>query len=161
MSNNLQIATNYDIIVIEGEVIRMSTFQDLTGQQFGYWIVKEYLGHSKWLCKCECGTEKAVRGQSLREGKSVSCGCKKVDILREKGLLVKPRPIKDITGQKFGYLTAIKRLKRDKRGSIWLCVCECGKEKEVSLSDLSSGATKSCGCKIGELRRNTYKIRVE
>ncbi len=28
-----------------------------------------------WLCRCECGTEKEVRGSDLRRGAQVSCGC--------------------------------------------------------------------------------------
>lgn len=126
---------------------------DLTGKKFGSWTVEEYLGHQKWLCKCECGTTKEVGGQSLRDGKSTSCGCKRIDILREKGLFVKPRPLRDITEQTFGYLTALERVEDERKGSYWLCRCVCGKKKIVNLSDLASGATKSCGCKIGELRR--------
>ena len=28
----------------------------------------------------------------------------------------------------------------------WLCECICGKEKEVSLANLTSGRSQSCGC---------------
>ena len=50
----------------------------------------------------------------------------------------------DITGQKFGHLTAVEFLGIDKR-SMWRCACSCGKETVVSLSALRSGNTKSCG----------------
>lgn len=54
----------------------------------------------------------------------------------------------DITGEPFGKLTAIKMLDRrdSSRSSIWLCRCECGNTTEVSLSNLRSGGTTSCGC---------------
>lgn len=48
---------------------------DLTGLRFGRWAVIQYLGTEKWLCKCDCGTVREVKGRSLREGKSQSCGC--------------------------------------------------------------------------------------
>lgn len=52
---------------------------DLTGQRFGSLTVIERAenrnGRPYWLCKCDCGTIKEVRGQHLRYGKIVSCGC--------------------------------------------------------------------------------------
>lgn len=51
----------------------------------------------------------------------------------------------DLTGQKFGRLTVISRVKRD-LGSWWLCRCECGTEKVVAASSLKAGHSKSCGC---------------
>lgn len=55
--------------------------KDLTGKTFGKLIV---LGQDKenpsqkysyWLCKCECGTIKSIRGCSLTSGRQISCGC--------------------------------------------------------------------------------------
>ena len=51
----------------------------------------------------------------------------------------------DITGQKFGKLTAIKKVGIKNNNSVWLCKCDCGCEKEITLSHLRQG-TKSCGC---------------
>lgn len=52
---------------------------DLTGQRFGSLTVIERAenrnGMSYWLCKCDCGTIKEVRGQHLRYGEIISCGC--------------------------------------------------------------------------------------
>lgn len=61
-------------------------------------------------------------------------------------------PMKDITGKRFGRLTAIKHdgwytnEKSKKRHSRWLCSCECGNEKNIDLSHLLRGSTQSCGC---------------
>ena len=57
----------------------------------------------------------------------------------------KGRQYRDITGQKFGLLTAIKRVNKKGVG-MWLCECECGNETIVTLGNLTSGGTKSCGC---------------
>ena len=64
--------------------------------------------------------------------------------------------VKDITGQKFGRLTAIKIIgfKEDKNGNkraVWLCKCDCGNLAEICGTDLRSGHTKSCGCIHNEM----------
>ncbi len=48
---------------------------DLTGKKLGRWTVKQYVGGkgSKWTCVCECGYEKDVAGQTLRNGMSTGC----------------------------------------------------------------------------------------
>jgi hypothetical protein len=63
----------------------MSTSIDLTGHQYGRWLVKQRAGSDKhgnaaWACVCECGTRKIVSAMYLRSGHSQSRGC----LLREK-----------------------------------------------------------------------------
>lgn len=54
---------------------------------------------------------------------------------------------KDITGQKFGRLTAVEPVRSEKGvGVIWRCRCDCGGEKEAPVSRLTRGTTRSCGC---------------
>ena len=53
---------------------------DMAGKQFGKWTVLRRGGTSAtrkalWLCRCECGKESLVDGDSLRRGGSKSCGC--------------------------------------------------------------------------------------
>ena len=56
----------------------------------------------------------------------------------------------DISGQKYGRLTALYRLHNyHKNGTYWLCVCDCGNLSEVNIKDLRKGNTKSCGCLRG------------
>lgn len=52
----------------------------------------------------------------------------------------------DLTGQKFGKLTVIKKDGYKGKRIAWLCLCECEKEIIVSGSNLVTGHTKSCGC---------------
>ena len=53
----------------------------------------------------------------------------------------------DLTGQRFGKLTAIKPDHSDnKRGWWWLCHCDCGNTKIIPSGNLRSGSTISCGC---------------
>lgn len=58
----------------------MGKLIDLTGQRFGKWIVLQKVSKPNdtsacWLCRCDCGNTKIVRGKDLRYGKSKSCGC--------------------------------------------------------------------------------------
>lgn len=52
----------------------------------------------------------------------------------------------DLAGQKFNFLTAIKRVENNEKKTQWLCMCDCGNEKVVSAGELKSGKVKSCGC---------------
>lgn len=61
---------------------------DMCGQKFGRWHVLERAetpayeknqGRAYWLCRCECGTERVVRGNGLRNGSTLSCGCLQVE----------------------------------------------------------------------------------
>lgn len=53
----------------------------------------------------------------------------------------------DITGQKFGKLTALECVgKLNGKTYSWKCQCECGNITIVDGSSLRSGNTKSCGC---------------
>lgn len=57
----------------------MSKLIDLTGQKFGRLTVLKIdkkVGRTYyWLCQCECGNLKVVRGSHLKSGKIQSCRC--------------------------------------------------------------------------------------
>ena len=60
-----------------------------------------------------------------------------------------PRKREDLTGRKFGKLTVIGYDRTNRNGdSYWLCKCDCGNPKIVSVirTSLTSSSTKSCGC---------------
>ncbi|WP_425128151.1 HNH endonuclease [Burkholderia pseudomallei] len=60
------------------------------------------------------------------------------------------RLARDLTGRKFGRLTAIERAGRSEEGVIlWKCTCECGGNKVVRSTYLLQGNTLSCGCARG------------
>ena len=54
----------------------------------------------------------------------------------------------DITGQRFGRLTAISPInKRASNGNVrWKCKCDCGNIIYPTMSNLKRGHTTSCGC---------------
>lgn len=66
----------------------------------------------------------------------------------------------DLTGKKFGRLTAIKdSRKRIGTFVVWECICSCGNTKLVSSRSLLSGNVASCGCyqKQSRYERSHYK----
>ena len=53
-------------------------FKDLTGASIGRWTVLHIVAGvspTRWLCRCQCGTIKAVPRAGLMAGSSNSCGC--------------------------------------------------------------------------------------
>lgn len=55
--------------------------------------------------------------------------------------------MKDMTGKKIGKLYVEEYIGSDKiKGRMYLCLCDCGMDRVLSKSDLSS--YKSCGCNL-------------
>lgn len=53
----------------------------------------------------------------------------------------------DLTGQKFGRLTVLRKDFSKKEGhAYWICQCECGNIISVRSNNLKNGNTNSCGC---------------
>jgi len=134
-------------------------FVDLTGRQFGELTVIKRLENgiygTRWLCKCSCGEEYAVRGTLLVNGHRTHCNSKKH---------TKNYAYTDITGQKFDMLTALYPLqdKRERGSVIWHCRCDCGNEIDVSYNALMYTKHKSCGCRKKEHNENlrTYLTHI-
>ena len=53
----------------------------------------------------------------------------------------------DLTGQRFGRLTVVERVKSPYgTNAFWRCRCDCGNEVVVIGTSLRRGESKSCGC---------------
>ncbi|MDQ3747962.1 MAG: HNH endonuclease [Acidobacteriota bacterium] len=87
-----------------------------------------------WLFRCDCGNEKEINYHSVRYGAIKSCGC------------LRFAKADNIAGQKFGKLTAIKRVANRGKKTFWLFRCDCGNEKELNKTVVVRGDSKSCGC---------------
>lgn len=93
-----------------------------------------------YLCKCECGNEKEIRGSHLSSGSIQSCGC----LRKEK---ISQLRTDDLTGQIFGKLTVLERdFEKTGSNAYWICQCKCGNITTVRGADLKQGHTRSCGC---------------
>lgn len=118
-----------------GEYICQPNFIDITNKKFGKLtairIVKINL-HYSWELLCECG-EKIIRDYGdLREGSS----CGKTECISG---------FKNIAGQKFGKLTAIKFTHID-NGAHWDFECSCGNQVNLFAQNVILQRTQSCGC---------------
>lgn len=101
-----------------------------------------------WLCQCECGNQKIVRGADLRSGGTRSCGC-----------LYGQHSIKQEIGNRYGRLVVLEQTQKRDNGSVcWLCQCDCGNKVIVSGDSLRSGDTKSCGCLVKDRSREINSI---
>lgn len=118
---------------------------DLAGQQFGLLTAVEPTeerrnGNVVWKCDCACGNTAYVSSILLKNGHTKSCGCLRLN---------------DLSGQKFGLLTAVRPTEIRKKGIVvWECHCDCGNTTFVRAKDLNSGHTKSCGCLQKEKAKN-------
>lgn len=118
----------------------MGNIKDLTGNRIGHLLIlkrKREYNRTYYLCKCDCGKEIWIRADNLTKKNNVAnCGCKKEYVRYN-----------DVSNKKFGLLTAINIVGNSKNnGYVWNCKCDCGNYKKVSLSNLVSGRTTSCGC---------------
>ena len=148
----------------------MSKKIDLTGQKFGRLLVSEQANnlktpngrsHVAWNCICDCGNKIIVRGDCLRNGHTVSCGCKQ----RENRLLGGKSRILDLVGKRFGKLTVIKDSgNRSPSGDvIWLCQCDCGNQTNVIGNNLTRKkyGTISCGCSHSQGEEKISQILIQ
>lgn len=123
------------------------------GNKYGALIViaeeRDKNGRSAWLCQCDCGNTKVVRGSDLRSGRITSCGCRS-NIINKRSL--------DITNQRFGYLTAIKYEYSKNNKRYWSFQCDCGEIIYKPIGDVISGHTSSCGCQYLDLQSKSHII---
>lgn len=132
---------------------------DLTGQTFGKLTVlsraENFHGSTMWNCRCECGTERAIRSWALIHGETRTCGCARFEKTEKKR---KPR-FKNITGKVFGKLTALRRLEKPKgKKGLWLCRCECGGTREANYTELNIGRVEHCGCQKANCGRRVIDL---
>lgn len=68
----------------------------------------------------------------------------------------------DLAGQRFGWLTVVRRAGSDRHGkTLWLCQCGCGEQKLVARQHLQTGHVKSCGCKNRMMKATIGRTRRE
>lgn len=53
----------------------------------------------------------------------------------------------DLTGKRFGFLTALERVPERKNGQAyrWICKCDCGSVRDYNYASLTQGKSTTCG----------------
>lgn len=131
---------------------------DETGNKYGDLVVikraENHIGPNgkskvQWLCKCSCGNEIITLGDSLRGGRTKSCGkCGRNIRNREEA---SDNLTKEMIGKTYGFLRVLKlgryeNTSENKRRRKVICECLlCGDTIEVRTNYLKSGDTTSCG----------------
>jgi hypothetical protein len=112
---------------------RLSNVIELTGIKFGRLLVIKYAGldqykNALWLCKCDCGEKVIKKGATLRDGRTQSCGCLKLEMntadmpnRRKKDIVEKTSlgKIKSTNNQK-NNTSGHKGVSRHSRGDKWV-----------------------------------------
>lgn len=67
----------------------MNKSHNIKGERFNRLVAIEYMYRdkgksSRWLCRCDCGKEISVEIASLRSGNTQSCGCLRLERVRDK-----------------------------------------------------------------------------
>lgn len=85
------------------------TIENLIGRKFGkltvweraedYIVPKTKQHQFCWLCQCECGNQKVVRGSTLKNGKTTSCGCVHKEVVKKIGIKNKKTNNYDLSGE--------------------------------------------------------------
>ena len=119
------------------------------GTQFGRLTVIKLLDKKirkgrVYLCQCSCGNVCEKTAQALRNDGTKSCGCLARELSAKR---IGERSIRDLTGQRFGKLTALEMTEQRNFGAVvWKCQCDCGNIIYVPSKRLQCGDTQSCGC---------------
>ena len=113
---------------------KSTKYDYIIGNKYGSLTVLEYVGKSKFRCKCDCGNETIADGESLLNGRRKSCGKCKPEEER-----------KELIGKRFGKLTVTSFAYSKDNRLYWNCVCDCGNTCVASGQRLRNGKTDDCG----------------
>lgn len=120
-------------------------------RRFGRLVVLSYAGRNKydsilWKCRCDCGAIVRTLGQSLRSGRTTSCGCVTKEMLSKNSI--------NILHRTFGQLYVTKKLPQKSPGVIlWQCKCICGRLDVFTTGKLLAGHRIRCTrCQLPKTR---------
>jgi len=131
----------------------MKNYEKCVGMIFGkLTILSVYRvsdGSVKCSCQCECGNKTEVYWQNVKCGHTKSCGC---------GEEANRRKFKNITGQRFGKLTALYPTQERRQGNVvWECRCDCGSLYYQTSRNLVRGYSKHCGCEKRKVKHLKFR----
>lgn len=126
------------------EKVDEKNIQKYIGRKFGRLTIIKYIPREnkkerlKVECLCDCGNKRICVFKSLRSGIITTCGCN-MDKVKEY--------CDSFINKKYNRLTIVKFVgstKHQKR--LVQCKCDCGNNTTVTLTSVTNGYVKSCGC---------------
>lgn len=122
---------------IENPKKEIIKYVDFVGEERNGFLALKYVPQRGMRVRClQCQNEKWAMGKDFLNG-SVTCSHKKA---------IKDE---DVIGKRFGNLTVLER-----RGSVYLCKCDCGFERELAGYKFVGGYTQTCGRSGCEFHKN-------
>ena len=149
---------------LQTEQASMRKAVDLAGRRFGALTAispsdaPDNAGYIRWNVRCDCGSEKIVRSNSLTQGEIISCGCAvRTGLSRDRRVIdrgivreARRRALKVAAGGSFTVLDIV-RLYRLQRGRCACCndrLGENGHEHDQALDSRRSSSDCVCADKI-------------
>lgn len=131
----------------------MKDYEKNIGRVFGHLTILNVFRDDKGAvmceCQCDCGNKTKVYWHNLISGRTKSCRC---------GEEKNRKRFRDITGQRFGKLTALSPTTERKNGGVvWECQCDCGNIYRQTGRNLVRGFSKHCGCEKRNIIHPEYR----
>jgi hypothetical protein len=127
---------------------------DMTGKRLGHWTVvardpRFAAGGSVWVCRCDCGAERTMRGVLLRRYWPQCHECKRKTVYQPPRTATKRNTnLIDETGRRHGTWVVIARGGIDMGGATWDCRCvRCGSTRRIPGPQLrrETPGCRECG----------------
>jgi hypothetical protein len=138
----------------------------LINYRFGDWtVIKKVTNIEKtkncktyWICRCKCGFERNFTTSYINTNQATCCDQCKFEIKLSKDKEIREKYL----NTKHGTWEVISYCGKNKHGSrIWMCRCECGKERTFLTSYLSGNGKRSAQiCKNCELKNLELENRI-
>lgn len=123
----------------------------------GYWIAKIGFKGKKYYLGSSTDFDTAVSYRKEAEehlyGEFLDWYYREVAPRNQRKKLKSKKHVRDLTGRRFGRLTAIRLTGYVSPGNgsaFWHCKCDCGNTKIASANELTTGMVQSCGCLFAE-----------
>jgi hypothetical protein len=122
---------------------RFDNTVDMAGQKFGRLIVLSKAPRDKthasraalWLCRCDCGNERIIYGQSLRRGLTTSCGCLHKEAVTRHGLY--KDPLQKVWSGMIQRCTNPKAPRYERYGGRGITICDRWRDFALFHADVS------------------------
>lgn len=102
-----------------------------------------------FVCLCDCGETKIIRGEDVISGKIKSCNS---------FYCFRGEDLKKLIGKKYGKLTILS-FKKENNERIVTCSCDCGSIKDYKFSNVKR-TTNQCGCSSNKGNANNHELKV-
>lgn len=113
-------------------------FRNLTGERFERLVVLRLYSATNpisWVCRCDCGREKVIKGGSLMNRMTKSCGCLRSEMRTAKNKREVGEKSPNWEGKKIGYFGLHVRMRKILKKPTNCTYCK--EEKRLEMANIS------------------------